>query len=386
MVVWGSVSSFIQRHRRKLVLAGFLGAAFYGIYRLNKAYKSLQTQLESNSSRKDTYSIQKKFRTCQKTTVFTVCSFLPRLKSRLWELIELETIVGQLRKNTGVSEEKKRELWEQLKIQSFVRFLCSVYSMPLLYLFITLKVSLLGRYLTEELKVSLKVHDHSEHIGSDELDSLFQELQNFRTAQSIDRRTQQAYLQVTAEFLQRFLELLEGLVKDAVERELLNVSVEEFVDSSFIGAVLAHIREHVEGEAIFELPGLIAESEIQAVENRGFQTRLSVEDSLLSLLNETADIMDSGDFSDVLREVIDIVFENVNIQMFSVFSTLHQEKNKIPLAQFLPKLAAFTSPMFLDSPSNNYVSLMSELDCVENFAVSVFLSGEKQTPTEDIVQ
>jgi hypothetical protein len=98
----------------------------------------------------------------------------------------------------------------------------------------------------------------------------------------------------------------------------------------------------------------------------------------MALLNETADIVEGADFREVLVEVVEIVFDIIRNQI----SPFVESSTKITLAQLLPKFQNVVSQVVSNSTSNAYIHAINELDCVENFAAVIFLSGERQEPSE----
>ncbi|GJD07882.1 Peroxisomal biogenesis factor 3 [Galdieria sulphuraria] len=366
MISLKTAVSFFRSHRRKIAIFALLGTALYSAYRLRKAYNNLRLQLDATSSERLS-TLHKKFETCQRTIVLTTYSFLPLLKSRLWELTQVENTV------------------RQLKIETFTRVICGAYALSLLFVVVTLKVSLLGRYLTEELRVPFTEVPSSE-LAEDELGKLFQELRNLQSNLSIHKGTQQAYLDITCTCLDSFLDILVGRVKTSVEKVLVHTRVTQTVDTDFWNSAVVAIREDIEtvvpdvenSYSFAAFPPLMAEQELRTVETGTLETKGVNRDSLIALLNETADIIEEADFREVLTEVVEIVFEILRKQV----SSFTEASTKITSAQLLPKIQSVVSQVFLDSTSNSYIHAISELDCVENFAAVIFLSGEKYEPSE----
>ncbi|EME32678.1 peroxin-3 family protein [Galdieria sulphuraria] len=384
MISLKTAVSFFRSHRRKIAIFALLGTALYSAYRLRKAYNNLRLQLDATSSERLS-TLHKKFETCQRTIVLTTYSFLPLLKSRLWELTQVENTVRQLKASEAQTEHRKQDLWEKLKIETFTRVICGAYALSLLFVVVTLKVSLLGRYLTEELRVPFTEVPSSE-LAEDELGKLFQELRNLQSNLSIHKGTQQAYLDITCTCLDSFLDILVGRVKTSVEKVLVHTRVTQTVDTDFWNSAVVAIREDIEtvvpdvenSYSFAAFPPLMAEQELRTVETGTLETKGVNRDSLIALLNETADIIEEADFREVLTEVVEIVFEILRKQV----SSFTEASTKITSAQLLPKIQSVVSQVFLDSTSNSYIHAISELDCVENFAAVIFLSGEKYEPSE----
>lgn len=140
--MWTSIKDFIRRHRRKFI---FTGVAIGGAYLLGRymqwSYREWQHQQELEyiaHARK-----QHHFESNQKTCTITLFSLLPSVKQALLEQLNTEAITQQLRQKS----ENKLQLWEELKILSFTRTFCSVYSSCLLFVFLRVQLNILGGYM-----------------------------------------------------------------------------------------------------------------------------------------------------------------------------------------------------------------------------------------------
>eukprot|EP00276_Gloeochaete_wittrockiana_P011480 CAMPEP_0184652486 /NCGR_PEP_ID=MMETSP0308-20130426/10180_1 /TAXON_ID=38269 /ORGANISM="Gloeochaete witrockiana, Strain SAG 46.84" /LENGTH=438 /DNA_ID=CAMNT_0027087385 /DNA_START=185 /DNA_END=1501 /DNA_ORIENTATION=+ len=95
--------------------------------------------------------LQSYFDTNSRTSDATVHSLLPGLKSRLFELYDLETLTAKLKTGrsgtSGISPQDKQTTWNQLKGLSFTRTITALYTLCLIDALLRTQLSILARYL-----------------------------------------------------------------------------------------------------------------------------------------------------------------------------------------------------------------------------------------------
>lgn len=154
--MWASVKDFFRRHRRKFVITGVVigGAYLVGRY-VRWSYNQWQREQELEylaQARK-----QHHFESNQKTCTITLFSLLPSLKQTLLDELNTEAITAQLREKS----DNKLQLWEELKILSFTRTICSVYSSCLLFVFLRVQLNILGGYMYLDSLVAAEESGHA---------------------------------------------------------------------------------------------------------------------------------------------------------------------------------------------------------------------------------
>lgn len=132
-----SVWEFIKKHRGKIVFGGLVVG---GIYVGQKYLKN--SFLESPFSN-DPLSVQSRkhyiFDTNQRTCDNSILQLIPSLKSKFQNRFDIENLL-ELLKNGG----DKIKIWEDMKVMSFSRLFCSMYSYTLLIVSLKLQISIIA--------------------------------------------------------------------------------------------------------------------------------------------------------------------------------------------------------------------------------------------------
>eukprot|EP01112_Ceratiomyxa_fruticulosa_P007194 TRINITY_DN1854_c1_g1_i3.p1 TRINITY_DN1854_c1_g1~~TRINITY_DN1854_c1_g1_i3.p1 ORF type:complete len:174 (+),score=17.16 TRINITY_DN1854_c1_g1_i3:183-704(+) len=147
---------YYQRRTPILVVSYLFGLGFLGLASLKLFLSRLETQ-------KSQQRVNLFYDNAQNTSDKTVESFIPNLLSKLQNLIEIPT-PEQIKLASG--KETKLALWDTLKVNSFTRVFCAIYSVTLVEIFLRLQVNLLGRYLHYESVRGLDIR-FSKYISPD---------------------------------------------------------------------------------------------------------------------------------------------------------------------------------------------------------------------------
>jgi hypothetical protein len=132
----------------------------------------------------------------------------------------------------------------------------------------------LGRYLTEELRMPFG-ETSSCRLTDNDLSKIFQDLRSLHTNSTMNKRTQQTYLDTTCKCLDSFMDILVRQVRNSVEQELQNMTITQIVDMEFWDKAVVSIREKMERSrtglddyySFFSVPVLLAEQELRFIEN-----------------------------------------------------------------------------------------------------------------------
>lgn len=168
MFVW--LKDFYKRHRKKILVTGVLAGGTYALAKI------ISWKLDEwQQAKLLEYSIQAKkqfhFESTQRTCTMTFMSFLPNLRNTIAEHLNTEELLEKLKSKPA----NKLEIWEQLKILSMSRFLCSVISNVMLLVLLRIELNVIGGYM---LIASLK--DDSIGVMSEMNDVQLQYLNNVR--------------------------------------------------------------------------------------------------------------------------------------------------------------------------------------------------------------
>ncbi|CAN0041648.1 unnamed protein product, partial [Phaeothamnion confervicola] len=175
-----AVGRFARRHRRALVIGGLAGAAVAGYWRVRSLLheaEALQRALRLRALEEDRY---RRYQARAKTECLTaVVNFLPTLRKRLFETVDVNGPVRELKQLRRVSrspggnsgcgngsgsgsatggdghespeeDPREAELWEEVKVTGLVRLMTALYVFSALNLMLRLQLHILGRHSFEE--------------------------------------------------------------------------------------------------------------------------------------------------------------------------------------------------------------------------------------------
>ncbi|XP_057317184.1 peroxisomal biogenesis factor 3-like [Hydractinia symbiolongicarpus] len=278
MFVW--LKDFYKRHRKKILVTGVLAGGTYALAKIIswKLNEWQQAKLLE-------YSIQTKkqfhFESTQRTCTMTFMSFLPNLRNTIAEHLNTEELLEKLKSKPA----NKLEIWEQLKILSMSRFLCSVISNVMLLVLLRIELNVIGGYM---LIASLK--DDSMGVISEMNDVQLQYLNNVRY------------------FLEKELPKLIVDCKEAVAEVLGEVSLKEKISFSTLNQYIYDIIEQIKSKYSEERNEKHALTTYMA---DPAWTELDVSDTYSKMTSETVDVLESADCAKVIEQCIHIGVEKV---------------------------------------------------------------------------
>ena len=140
--MFSKIRSFAERHHRKFL---FVGAVIGGGVFLKQfaERKLLEWQEREMNQILDRSRKQQHFESTEKTCNLTIASVVPQLQMALSKTLDSDSITILLKNKAP----NKKDLWEQLKIISFSRIMCYIYSNTMLVVLMRAQVNVLGAYL-----------------------------------------------------------------------------------------------------------------------------------------------------------------------------------------------------------------------------------------------
>ncbi|OVA01364.1 Peroxin-3 [Macleaya cordata] len=368
-----SLRDFWRRHKRKVfVSVGVLGSG-YVLYKLYGAHKQrlfdlekeLEVERETNELIKA--QLQAHFENIQRIADSTTLPYaIYYLRSRISEDLDLSHLMKRLMQGKGqpnsLTSFEKLELWERLKILSFMKMVLSLWAMTMLSLYIRVQVNILGRHL---------YIDTARGLGS----SLVLE-----EADQFDRHGQQEFL-ATADYMSNYgmmqlipnmeiaaTEVLKGKhLKDTFNASILRETIMQILDKFMSKGGPHHWVTYLVPENAVSYKRLMAASSKDLEDT----TTLLLPDisKLDQLMIEARFVLSSEDFGNVveisLRSVVDALMEETGLQSSGGGST--SSSSGTPLAKLLPRLAQM-SPLLLEEPSRNrFIQIIRTLPDVELF-------------------
>lgn len=146
MELFQSLKTFLYTHRRKFIISGIVVGGSVAIFNV------LKTVFEANQKHKiseflENIRRQRHFETIQVTCDKTIISLGKRLEKEIVDILNIDAIVADLKKNSTNS----LELWETLKISVFTQICLVVYAHTLIVFVMKIQFAIIGGYLYKNL-------------------------------------------------------------------------------------------------------------------------------------------------------------------------------------------------------------------------------------------
>ncbi|XP_073672922.1 peroxisomal biogenesis factor 3 [Garra rufa] len=352
----GSTWNFIKRHKRKFIFAGvFVG----GVYLLGKyAQRKLQEMQEREASE---YIAQARrqfhFESNQRTCNMTVLSMLPTLREAIIHHLNSESLTALLKTKPA----NKLEIWEDLKIISFTRSIVAVYSTCMLVVLLRVQLNIIGGYLYLDNSVTKN-----------------------GTTPLAPPDVQQQYLSSIQHLLGEGLIELITVVKKAVQEVLGPVPLKQSLSLQELEQQLNQIRQLVEEGCASKHKSLswymMPDEENTLASQACGLTENDV--TTIKLLNETRDMLESPDFTTVLRTCLSRGFIRFLDNMSEFFRPPQGDSNpsstpnrlshvSLPLAKIIPIINGQIHSICSEIPSH-FVQDLLLIDQVKEFAANVY--------------
>jgi len=349
----------VKRHRRKFFFCGVLAG---GTYVLGKYahYKFVEWQDKETAEALAHTRRQHHFDSNQRTCNLTVMSLLPTLQATLADSLNTEQII-ELLKN---KPENKMELWERLKILSFTRVVCAVYCSCMLTVLLRVKLNIMGGYMYLD-----NMHNKENQT-------------QLERSCSVPAEVQHEYLERIHFVLGTGLKDLISVVQSAVEKVLHGKSLKQTVSLLELSVLINRIRSEVELLS-YSNTGLgrdLSRFMMQPDEPTEEQAcSLSPDAIIMSrLVGETRDMVETDDFSSVLRVCLESSFDHLldgvglNLNPLSPGKeALNVQCTSLPLAKLIPIMSGMLYSICGNAP-NTFIQDLLLKQQVKDFAANVY--------------
>ncbi|CAM6127317.1 unnamed protein product [Calypogeia fissa] len=364
------------------ITAGVVGVGVGGYYVVNllktKAkIRSEEEEAQAALLRKEAddraeAQLQSHFESIQRISdATTLPSVLPHLKARLFELVNLSTLTDKLTSAKAdpqtLSSREKLNLWQELKVQSFTRTVCAMWSVTLLDLFIRTQLNILGRHVYIDT-----ARDMSVARAGDQYKPLSMSCQHKFIA--------------FADFLpHKGVDDLMRHVHAAVDTVLRMKPLKDPYTIADLRIAFEKIRQNFrENQGSWEqyvlpedntLPEHLAAASSAADESRPME-ELSVlddDEKLEDLLAETRSVLSSNEFTEVMEAALDAVLEAVLEDLSMMYRS--NPDFGIPLAKLLPPVASAGNLLMEHPDDNRFIQLLAQLPQLQSFCLMVYSSS-----------
>lgn len=146
---------FARRHKKLVVATGVTAAcvagAYYAYNRMVQEAEKFTQQLQRQMA--EHQRLQLSLASTTEESNATIQRFLPRLKSKLYALVDLESVVQELKTLDKTQKSKRNELWEHAKNLALTRYFTALIAFGLWHLLVFAQVSIIGKRVFEKSKV-----------------------------------------------------------------------------------------------------------------------------------------------------------------------------------------------------------------------------------------
>uniref|UniRef100_A0A669CPK5 Peroxisomal biogenesis factor 3 n=1 Tax=Oreochromis niloticus TaxID=8128 RepID=A0A669CPK5_ORENI len=316
---------------------------FSGVYLLGKYAQIKFREIQEREATEYIAQARRQFHfeSNQRTCNMTVLSMLPALKEAIVTQLNSESLTTLLKSKPA----NKLEIWEDLKIISFTRTIVAVYSTCMLVVLLRVQLNIIGGYLYLDNSVGKST-----------------------TTLLAPPDVQQQYLSSIQHLLGDGLTELITVVKKAVQSSLGSVSLKETWSLLELEQQLNWIRAEVEASSRRSLSWyLLADDENVLADQACGLTDNDI--MTIKLLNETRDMLDSPDFTTVLKACLNRGFSRLCDNLAEFFRPLSAVS--LPLAKIIPIINGQINTICSETPSHFVQELLMN-DQVKEFAANVY--------------
>ncbi|KAG6542463.1 hypothetical protein Mapa_016153 [Marchantia paleacea] len=381
---FNDLKAWAKKHRRSLLVAAGVAGAGIGTYYFVSSMKARAKAREERDERQSAIlrkeaedraeaQLQSHFESIQRISDSTTLpSVLPHLKARLFELVNLSGLTEKLMTGKedpqALSSKEKLQLWQELKVLSFTRTVCAMWSVTLLDLFIRTQLNILGRHVYIDTARDMSVAKAGE---------LYKPL---------SMSCQHKFI-AFADYLAH--KGVDGLIRDvhtSVESVMKSKPLKEAYRISHLRDLFLQIQrsfqENQESWVQYVLPeDNILPDDLAAASSAADAARLSMSEpsaaddaeKLGQLMFETRNVLTSNEFADVLGASLDAVLEAVLEDLSEIYRG--NLDTGIPLAKLLPPVASTGSTLMEHPDENRYIQILAQLPQVQSFCALVYSSS-----------
>eukprot|EP00833_Pecoramyces_ruminatium_P012195 jgi/Orpsp1_1/1186227/evm.model.d7180000049065.2 len=412
-----SLKNFVQKNRKKIAITSGI---FGGIYLIGRFAKGKLVELQETMALDQITreNIKKRYQRNQFDCLTTTANFLPILLEEISSTYNVEIITARLQhtKNTNIQvnpddpeqdlekiqkleKKTKRELWEELKIMSFTRLIASVYIINLISLFTYLQINLIGRYVYIDSVITLN-HNKSDNNATT---STRERALSNESSQGLSTEIQAKYLAFSYYLIHVGWKELAEKVKKETEKEIGPLLLNGKITFENLIEIFNRIRMNVEETSKIptkskkykdlnkdlNMTHYIINDEKYDNEILATVTnneKITIDNKLKNLLNETRDILESQDFSAVLSSCLNDSFESLFMILKPTFvdtqnmdtdsaDTTNAPTKEILLAQMLPFITKSLYSVFYGVP-NPFLEIIKDNMMQQRFSAIIYSSFE----------
>ncbi|GAB0091642.1 peroxisomal biogenesis factor 3 [Sergentomyia squamirostris] len=140
--MFAGVKNFLSRHKRKFIVGGVIvGGSVLALRYAQRKLREFQEE-QAREFLEKTRRLQH-FESTERTCNQTIVGLAPGVFEEINKLLSAEELLEQLRKKP----DNKKELWDEMKVNSFTRITTMVYASSILVVTLRIQLNLVGGYL-----------------------------------------------------------------------------------------------------------------------------------------------------------------------------------------------------------------------------------------------
>lgn len=341
---------FVKYHKKKFIaLLVTIGLGFGGFYLMKRAL--LQKLAEVGEMGKKMELRRRKeleLARLRPECTNTVMSFLPPVRKQLNRLTDVVPITTKLRELRARQKQQRKPptedeaaeaalLWEDLKVNSLARLMCSIYSLTLLDLLLRVQLHVAAkRGLETDTATSLQVREEFMFKSTE-------------------------YMVSTG--LERLLQLTQQHIRSATKPWLMGTEAE--VTKEEIVQRLQQTRKEIESQRTWFLATAVSPDDAQQQQGE-----------LKQLLDETYDLLESPNFASVLEQALDLMFDSLFEDLFQT-KQFEDAQQRFILAKVIVGIKLFSKHILTTNESSSASAGEGEDDeSVQTIVVSTAITNE----------
>ncbi|CAI5703020.1 unnamed protein product [Peronospora effusa] len=381
---------FARRHKKLLVVTGVsaacAGGAYYAYKRMLNEAEQLTKQIQEQMVEHQRLQLALSSTTDESRA--TVRRFLPRLKTQLYHLLDLENVVQELKRLDKTQKNERNALWEDAKLLAFTRYFTTLVAFGLWHLLVFAQVSIIGK----------RVFDKNTRLVR---------LVNREQEKETEEQAHHTFLSSGLEyFLDKGLSKLKTHVETVVSK---NTQLQTWQVSCKATVRADELNELLQTLFLAVMPSLTA---VAAAEKHEESTELNMwrefliypdkqkdqDEHVICLLNDLWDLLESDLFMPALQHSLRFLCGNAFQDLDDVVygpskqecrvvedntAELPEKKPAPPLAKLIPCLQAETNKLLLSSGGPNsyaakYSQGVEEMEAFRNFYEAIFFEQSTQ--------
>uniref|UniRef100_A0AAV1UDJ0 Peroxisomal biogenesis factor 3 n=1 Tax=Peronospora matthiolae TaxID=2874970 RepID=A0AAV1UDJ0_9STRA len=378
---------FVRRHKKLLVVTSVsavcTGGVYYAYVRMRGEAERFTEKIQQQMA--EHQRLQMALSSTADESRATVQRFLPRLKTRLYQQMDLEKVVQELKSLDKTQKMERNALWEKAKLLAFTRYLTTLVAYGLWHLLVFSQVAIVGK----------RVFEKSKRLQVVEL---------FR-----EEAEEQAHHVFLSSGLEHFLDKALGKIRTHVETVVKNnTDLRAWQVSRKVAVQAEELNQLLQALFLAVLPSPAAVEAAATHEElpelsmwREFLTypekQKGQDEHVISLLNDFWDLLESDLFMPALQNSLGFLcgnaFQDLDDVVYGSSNAVNRpvednaadvliKKPAPPLAKLIPCLQAETNKLVLSSGPDSYAARYSqgveEIEAFRSFYEAIFFEQSAQ--------